>query len=116
MFISPVRLPGGKLFKLTVCIFLILMTAPAAVISRAEETSVRVSDLIEPQLKSSEIRNLQKKLEESITDDARNILTYFSAGQLMEELVRGNVKSGMGASAKIIDLITKEIKQISHCW
>jgi stage III sporulation protein AE len=111
MFISPVRLPGGKLFKLTVCIFLILMTAPAAVISRAEETSVRVSDLIEPQLKSSEIRNLQKKLEESITDDARNILPYFSAGQLMEELVRGNVKSGMGGlPQKIIDLITKEIK------
>jgi len=111
MFFSLLQSPLHRLLRLMVCIIVVSIFLPNPVISLAEEAPVTVEDLIEPQLKSPEIRNLQRNLEESMTDDAWNILPYYSANQLMEELVSGGMKNGMESfSRKLIDLLIKEIK------
>jgi len=111
MFLSLWYLSGSKLFKPAVSIIFILIFSLSPVISWAEEAPVEVGDLIEPQLKSSEIKDLQRKLEESMTEDAKDIMPFYSADQLMEELIHGDVKSDMGSlPKKILDLLIGEIK------
>lgn len=111
MFVSLLHSSRCRLFKLAVCVFIILVLLPPGAVSRAEEMPVTAGDIIEPQLNSYEIRNLQRKLEESMTDDAKNILPYYSPGQLMEELIHGDMNNRTGSLyQKVIDLLIREIK------
>lgn len=100
-----------KFFKLKVSVFIIVMLSFLPLISWAENTLILVEDLLEPQLKSGEMRKLQKNLEESLTEEAKELFPYYSANQLMEELVHGNIKDDIGGlPQRIIGLLLGEIK------
>lgn len=93
----------------TVTLLVTLILSPVA--SQAEEKPGVMEDLLEPQLNSGEMKQLQKNLEKSITDEARQLFPYSSPRQLMEELVGGNVREGIQTlPQKILNFILGEIK------
>jgi len=111
MFFNLVYILSCKLKSLTAGVFIIVILLCFPVISWAGEAHGLVEELIEPHLESNEIRNLQRNLEGSMTKEARDLIPYYSANQLMEELVRGNLKDDMGGlPQRIINLLIGEIK------
>lgn len=111
MFFNLVYILSCKLKSLTAGVFIIVILLCFPVISWAGEAPGLVEELIEPHLESNEIRNLQRNLEGSMTKEARDLIPYYSANQLMEELVRGNLKDDMGGlPQRIINLLIGEIK------
>lgn len=111
MFFNLAYILSCKLKSLTAGVFIIVILVCFPVISWAGEAPGLVEELIEPHLESNEIRNLQRNLEGSMTKEARDLIPYYSANQLMEELVRGNLKDDMGGlPQRIINLLIGEIK------
>ncbi|MDD4296152.1 MAG: stage III sporulation protein AE [Ruminiclostridium sp.] len=111
MFLNLVNMPGCKLKRLTSGVFIIVILLYFQVISCAGEAPTLVEELIEPHLNSNEIRDLQRNLEGSMTNEARELIPYYSANQLMEELVHGNLKDDMGGlPQRVINLLIGEIK------
>ncbi len=111
MFFNLVYILSCKLKSLTAGVFIIVILLCFPVISWAGEAPGLVEEFIEPHLESNEIRNLQRNLEGSMTKEARDLIPYYSANQLMEELVRGNLKDDMGGlPQRIINLLIGEIK------
>lgn len=88
----------------------IFMLSP--VIVTAEGKTPSIGDIVNPQLDSGEMKNLQKNLEDAMTDEARKLFPYYSPKQLMKELVSGNVSEGIKSfPQKLLDFLIIEIKQ-----
>ncbi|HEY8499756.1 MAG TPA: stage III sporulation protein AE [Clostridia bacterium] len=97
--------------KITV-VFLILAVFAFPVVCSAEDNETMMDDIIKQQFEGSEIKNLKKNLEESITDEAKELFPQYSPGKLMEELVRGNAGENIKSLPKaVVDAIIGEIKQ-----
>jgi len=97
--------------KITV-VFLILAVFAFPVVCSAEDNETMMDDIIKQQFEGSEIKNLKKNLEESITDEAKELFPQYSPGKLMEELVRGNARENIKSLPKaVVDAIIGEIKQ-----
>jgi len=93
-----------------ICIGFFLLVFAFPSVSKAEDAS-RMEDIVSTQLESGEIRNLQKKLEESMSDEAKELFPYYSAGQLMKELVSGNVQDSMDKLPnKVLNIFIAEVK------
>ena len=61
----------------------------------AEDNTSLMQDVLRDQMESREIRELQKNLENIMSDEARNLFPWYSARQLMQELVSGNITGNM---------------------
>lgn len=96
-----------------ICIvFLILVVFAFPVVCNADDNGSMMDSIIKPQLEGSEIKSLKKNLEESITDEAKELFPQYSPGKLMEELVRGNAGENIKSLPKaVVDTIIGEIKQ-----
>jgi len=93
-----------------ICIGFFLLVFAFPSVSKAEDASI-MEDIVSTQLESGEIRNLQKKLEESMSDEAKELFPYYSAGQLMKELVSGNVQDSMDKLPnKVLNIFIAEVK------
>ena len=91
--------------------FLILVVFAFPVVCNADDNGSMMDSIIKPQLEGSEIKSL-KNLEESITDEAKELFPQYSPGKLMEELVRGNAGENIKSLPKaVVDTIIGEIKQ-----
>ena len=99
-----------KAIRYIFCIGFFLLVFAFPVISRAEEASV-MEDILRTQLESGEIRNLQKNLEESMSEEAKELFPYYSTRQLMQELVSGKVQEGMEKlPQKLLNFFIAELK------
>lgn len=77
----------------------------------AEEPQGILDDVLQPQLESTEMKKLQENLEESMTDEAKELFPYYSPRQLMEDLVTGNAHEEIRTlPQKLLDYILGEIK------
>jgi len=77
----------------------------------AEDNTSLMQDVLRDQMESREIRELQKNLENIMSDEARNLFPWYSARQLMQELVSGNITGNMDTlPQKFINLFIAEIK------
>lgn len=93
-----------------ICIGFFLLVFAFPSVSKAEDASI-MEDIVSTQLESGEIRNLQKKLEESMSYEAKELFPYYSAGQLMKELVSGNVQDSMDKLPnKVLNIFIAEVK------
>lgn len=89
--------------------FFTLFLPPVA--CRAADDPSVLDDLMKPQLENREMKKLQKNLDNVIDDEARELFPYHSPKQLMEELVKGNVREGIGTfPERILNFIIDEIK------
>ncbi len=78
----------------------------------AEEKSSMMDEILKPQLESTEIKNLQKNLEETMTDEAKELLPYYSSKQLMDELIKGNAQEELKTIPdKLLNILIGEIKE-----
>jgi len=99
-----------KTIRYIFCIGFFLLVFAFPGISRAEEASV-MEDILRTQLESGEIRNLQKNLEESMSEEAKELFPYYSTRQLMQELVSGKVQEGMEKlPQKLLNFFIAELK------
>jgi len=98
--------------KKTIIVFLVLAVFAFPVACNAEDNGTVMDNIIKPQLESGEMKNLKKNLEESITDEAKELFPQYSPGKLMEELVKGNVGENIKSLPKAAaNAIIGEIKQ-----
>ncbi len=103
-----------RFYKITFLCMIIFGLLATPAISMAQENDSMMGDLIEPQLEGKEIRDLQKKLEESMSEEAKQIFPYHSPGELMEELVGGGIQSDIQSlPLRIIDILIGELKENS---
>jgi len=80
-------------------------------VSFAEEKPLSMENIIENQMKSSEIRKLQDNLEKSISDEARSLFPDYSARQLMQELASGNIHRNVDTlPQRLINIFISEVK------
>ena len=89
---------SGILRKKVTVVFLVLVLLAWPVVCNADDNGTMMDNIINSQLEGSEIRNLKKNLEESITDEAKELFPQFSPGKLIEELVKGNA----GENIKVV--------------
>lgn len=112
MFDKFLIITGNKLVKTIISMFIVILFFTVPLVSFGEEeSSSMLEDIMAPQMESSEMKKFSRNLEESMTEEGKELIPYYSAKQLMEELVRGNIKNDMVTLPdKIINLIAGEIK------
>lgn len=84
-----------KIGKVIFCTVLSIILSGVPVIAVAENSGSLMDNLLEPQLEGRSMKELQKNLEDTLTDDGKELFPYYSSRQLMEELVRGNAQDGI---------------------
>ncbi|HZK27345.1 MAG TPA: stage III sporulation protein AE [Thermoclostridium sp.] len=105
------RLLESKGFKRIFCTLIALMFFAAPSISYAKENLLPIDNILEEQLDSNEIQRLQKELEKTITDEAKELLPYYTPKKLMQQILSGNVQDGIKTLPQnILDIFIIEIK------
>lgn len=100
-----------KTVKIIFCIVLSILLSGAPVMAVAENSGSLMENIMEPQLEGRKMKELQQNLEDTLTDDAKELFPYYSSKQLMEELVKGNVQGGIETiPQKILGFAIGEVK------
>ncbi|AGC67557.1 stage III sporulation protein AE [Thermoclostridium stercorarium subsp. stercorarium DSM 8532] len=106
-----VGIPQTKPLRIILCVMFAFIISASPCASMAEDAESVMEEILKSQLESSEIRNLQNNLEKSLSDEARELLPYYSVRQLMQEIVSGNVQESMETlPQKLINIFIAEIK------
>ncbi|NLM11347.1 MAG: stage III sporulation protein AE [Clostridiaceae bacterium] len=101
----------NKMLRNIFCMLLALIIFAVPNVSQAENRASVMEDILKTQLESSEIRSLQKNLEKSMSDEAKELFPYYSTRQLMQELVSGNIQGSVETlPQKILNIFFAEVR------
>ncbi|HAA25157.1 MAG TPA: stage III sporulation protein AE [Ruminiclostridium sp.] len=103
---------SAVLRKKLIIVLIVFAVFAFPVVCAAEDNEMMMDSIIKRQLEGSEVKKLEKNLEENITDEAKELFPQYSPGKLMEELVKGNVGETVKSLPKAaIDTVIGEIRQ-----
>lgn len=98
--------------KIIYCIIIAFVILVSPHVSKAEENGSMMENILENQLESGEIKDLQKNLEKSMSSEAKELFPYYSTGQLMRELIYGNMNESMNTfPQKILNIFIAELRE-----